>query len=336
MPLVRSSHHAHSRRVHVRARACLLAAMLLGVAAGAGACSSNSSSLAASSSAGGSGSGSGSGAKIDAVGAENEYADVLSQIGGSYVSVSAIMSNPNTDPHTFEASPQVAAEVSGAQLIVQNGVGYDDFMSKIEQADASSSRKVIDVQTLLGLPDSTPNPHLWYKPTTMPAVAAAVAGDLESLQPSHAAYFKANLATFDHALATYNSAIATLKSTYAGDAVATTEPVADYLLEAAGIDNLTPWSFQAAIMNGTDPSPQDVATEKSLFTEHKVKAFVYNQQVTDSLTQSLLTLAHQNDIPVVGVYETMPTPGYDYQKWMLAEVSALSNAFGAGTSAPTL
>ena len=331
--------HAHTR-THVQkpVRACLLAATLLGVAVGAGACSSDSSSLAASSSGGGSGSGSGSGsgAKIDAVGAENEYADVIGQIGGQYVSVSAIMSNPNTDPHTFEASPQVASEVSAAQLIVQNGVGYDDFMGKIEQADASSSRKVVDVQTLLGLPDSTPNPHLWYKPTTMPAVAAAVEGDLAALDPSHAAYFKANLAAFDKSLAAFDSAVSELKSKYAGDAVATTEPVADYLLTAAGIDNLTPWAFQADVMNGTDPSPQDVSIEQALFTQHKVKAFVYNQQVTDSLTESLLTLAHQNGIPVVGVYETMPTPGYDYQSWMLAEVGALSNAFGAGKSAPTL
>ena len=320
---------APERRVYVRARACLLAATLLGVAVGAGACSSDSSSLAASSDGGSSG-------KIAAVGAENEYADVISQIGGKYVSVSAIMSDPNTDPHTFEASPQVASEVSGAQLIVQNGVGYDDFMGKIEQADANSARKVVDVQTLLGLPDSTPNPHLWYKPSTMPAVAAAVQSDLAALDPSHAAYFKANLAAFDSSLDAWNSAITELKTKYAGYAVATTEPVADYLLEAAGIDNLTPWAFQADVMNGTDPSPQDVATEQALFTGHKVKAFVYNQQVTDSLTESLLTLAHQNGIPVVGVYETMPTPGYDYQQWMLAEVGALSNAFGAGKSAPTL
>jgi zinc/manganese transport system substrate-binding protein len=169
----------------------------------------------------------------------------------------------------------------------------------------------------------------------MPAVAAASRVTSNRIEPSHAAYFKANLATFDNSL-TGQLRDRALKSKYAGDAVATTEPVADYLLRPPGIDNLTPWAFQADIMNGTDPSPQDVATEKSLFTEHKVKAFVYNQQVTDSLTQSLLTLAHQNDIPVVGVYETMPTPGYDYQKWMLAEVSALSNAFGAGTSPPTL
>jgi len=108
--------------------------------------------------------------------------------------------------------------------------------------------------------------------------------------------------------------------------VATTEPVADYLLQALGADNLTPWAFQADIMNGTDPSAQDVAAERSLFTQHRVKALVYNQQVTDSLTESFIALARTNGIPVVGVYETMPEPGYDYQSWMLAEVQALRNA----------
>jgi zinc/manganese transport system substrate-binding protein len=98
------------------------------------------------------------------------------------------------------------------------------------------------------------------------------------------------------------------------------------MLQAAGADNLTPWAFQADIMNGTDPSAQDVAVERNLFTQHQVKVFVYNQQVTDSLTESLITLAHQNGIPVLGVYETMPTPGYDYQSWMLTEVQDLQKA----------
>src|ERR1700733_7220704 len=134
--------------------------------------------------------------KIVAVGAENEYADVISQVGGQYVQVSAIMSNPNTDPHTFEASPAVAREISAAQLIVQNGVSYDTFMSTIENATQGGSSKVIDVQKLLGLPDSTPNPHLWYNPATMPKVADAVAADLAAIQPAHAAYFKANAKSF--------------------------------------------------------------------------------------------------------------------------------------------
>jgi zinc/manganese transport system substrate-binding protein len=114
--------------------------------------------------------------------------------------------------------------------------------------------------------------------------------------------------------------------------VATTEPVADYMLQAAGADNLTPWTFQADIMNGTDPSPQGVAAERALFTEHKVKVFLYNQQVTDSLTSSFISLAHASGIPVVGVYETMPVPGYDYQSWMLAEVNALTKAVAGKTS----
>jgi zinc/manganese transport system substrate-binding protein len=264
--------------------------------------------------------------KIVAIGAENEYADVIGQIGGKYVQVSAIMSNPNTDPHTFEASPAVAREVSSAQLVVQNGVGYDTFMNTIESAAPSSGRQVIDVQQLLGLPNSTPNPHLWYNPTTMPKVASAVAADLATIQPAHAAYFKANAKTFTADLNSWYTAIAAFKKAYAGTPVATTEPVADYMLQAAGADNLTPWAFQADIMNGVDPSPQDVATQRALFTEHKVKVFLYNQQVTDPLTDSLITLANQNHIPVVGVYETMPVPGYDYQTWMLAEVQDLTKA----------
>ena len=264
--------------------------------------------------------------KIVAVGAENEYADVISQVGGQYVQVSAIMSNPNTDPHTFEASPAVAREISAAQLIVQNGVAYDTFMSTIESAAQSGNRKVIDVQKLLGLPDSTANPHLWYNPATMPKVADAIADDLAAIQPAHAAYFKANAKSFVASLDSWNSAIAAFKKAYAGVPVATTEPVADYMLQAVGADNLTPWAFQADIMNGVDPSPQDVAVQKALFTDHRVKVFLYNQQVTDPLTESLITLANQNGIPVVGVYETMPTPGYDYQTWMLTEVQDLRKA----------
>jgi zinc/manganese transport system substrate-binding protein len=119
--------------------------------------------------------------KILAVGAENEYANVIAQIGGRYVQVSAVMSNPNTDPHTFEASPAVAQEVGRAQLVVQNGVGYDDFMSKIESASSNSDRKVVDVQSFEHLPDSTPDPHLWYRPSTMPLVTRALVADLSAL-----------------------------------------------------------------------------------------------------------------------------------------------------------
>ena len=302
----------------------LAAVLPLGMALLASACSASSAGT------------SDSGGKIVAVGAENEYANVIQQVGGKYVQVSAIMSNPNTDPHTFEASASVARVVSAAQLVVQNGVGYDVFMNTIENAAPDSARRVIVVQDLLGLPTDTPNPHLWYKPSTMPAVANAVAADLTVLQPAHASYFKANAAAFIASLAAWNNAIAAFKAKYSGTPVATTEPVADYMLQAVGADNMTPWALQADIMNGTDPSAQDVAVQRSLFTQHKVKVFLYNQQVTDSLTESFIALAQANGIPVVGVYETMPVPGYDYQSWMLAEVQDLQKAVVSGVSSERL
>jgi zinc/manganese transport system substrate-binding protein len=274
--------------------------------------------------------------KIVAVGAENEYANVIGQIGGKYVSVTAIMSNPNTDPHTFEASPKVAQVVSAAQLVIQNGVGYDSFMDKIEAASPSSSRKVIEVQKLLGLPDSTANPHLWYSPKTMPAVAKALATDLSVLDPAHAAYFKANARSFDKSLQPWLNAIAAVRAKYPNAPVATTEPVADYMLQAAGTDNLTPWTLQADIMNGVDPSPQAVSLQESFFSKHRVKVFLYNQQVTDTVTETFLAAAKKDGIPIVGVYETMPTPGYTYQSWMLAEVHALEKALADKQSTTTL
>lgn len=273
---------------------------------------------------------------IIAIGAENEYANVLGQIGGKYVSVSAILKNPNTDPHTFEASASVAEEVSKAQLIVQNGVGYDSFMNNVEAASPSSTRKIITVQDVLGLPTDTPNPHLWYKPTTMPAVAKVMVKDLDKLAPSHAAYFEANLKTFDSSLKPWLTAIATFKSKYPHTPVAVTEPVADYLLQAMDAKILTPFVFQADIMNGVDPAPEDITLEDNLFTKHKVRLFCYNQQVVDALTTSIRHTAENSHVPVVGVYETMPTPGYDYQTWMMAELKAIESAVTSGKSTQKL
>jgi zinc/manganese transport system substrate-binding protein len=272
---------------------------------------------------------------VRAIGIENQYADVIAQIGGRYVQVSAIETDPNTDPHSFEASPGIAGQIAGADLIVENGLGYDDWADKMIGATERPARLVINVQHLLGLPDDTPNPHLWYGTDTMPAVAAAVAKALGRLAPAQAAYFQANVVKFNASLEPWRDAMAAFKTAYPGVAMAVTEPVGDYLLQAVGADIMTPFTLQAAIMNGTDPSPQDVAAQNALFTGHRVKVFVYNQQVTDPLTQSFLNLAKANGVPVVGVYETMPA-GYNYQDWMLAEVAALRHAVAAGVSTETL
>lgn len=275
-------------------------------------------------------------APVAAVGIENQYADVIGQIGGRDVRVSAIESNPNTDPHSFEASPAIARRMARASLIVENGLGYDAWAGKIIAATPRAGRWVINVQHLLGVADSTPNPHLWYDPNTMKAVATAVAADLSVLRPEDAGYFKARLARFDGSLKPLFAAIAAFRTKHPGVAVAVTEPVGNYLLEAIGAKIETPFALQAAIMNGTDPSPQDVATQNALLRDSRVKVFVYNRQVTDPLTRAFLALAVAHHVPVVGVYETMPAPGYDYQSWMMAELRALDNAVTRGMSTRSL
>jgi zinc/manganese transport system substrate-binding protein len=276
------------------------------------------------------------GGVINTVGAENQYANVIAQIGGRYVNVSAVISNPATDPHTYEASTGVAREIASAQLIVQNGVGYDKFMSQLESASPNGARRVIVVQHLLRLASSTRNPHLWYKPSTMPAVATAVEQDLARLAPGHANYFASRLAQFRASMDAVTSAIATFKARFAGVKVATTEPVADYLLSALGLDNETPFRFQADIMNGVDPSPEDISLQRNLLIGHRVKMFLYNAQVSSSVTISLRDLAKSSHVPIVAVYETMPVPGYDFQTWMQAEIAAMTKALTSRASTTTL
>jgi zinc/manganese transport system substrate-binding protein len=273
---------------------------------------------------------------VRAIGVENEYADVISQIGGKYVQVQAIETDPNTDPHTFEASPKIAKEIAAAQLIVVNGVGYDDWADKIMSASHRPNRKVINVQKLLGLPDDTANPHLWFDPKTMPAVAKAVGETLAELDPDQATYFHANAEKFVASLEPWKTAIAAFKAKHNNTPVAVTEPVADYLLRAMGFNILTPFTLEKAIMDGNDPSPQDVTAQNELLSGNLVKVFAYNQQVTDALTKSFLDASKKAGIPVVGVYETMPTPGYTYQSWMLAEVAALEKAVTDKVSTETL
>lgn len=263
---------------------------------------------------------------LHAVGLENQYANVLEQIGGPYVAVTAIQSNPNTDPHEFEATPGVAKAFHNADLVVENGLGYDSWAT---QMLAGTHAKVISAQNLLHLSDATPNPHLWYRTDTMPAVAEAAAKFFEQKDPAHSSAYKANLKKFEASLMPWKQEIALVKTQFSGAPVAVTEPVADYLLEEAGLKILTPFSFQSAIMNDTDPAPQDVSIEENLLRNKKVKLFAYNEQVTDSQTQVLLDIAEKHGVQIVPVYELMPLTVQNYQDWMLNATKSIYAALKA-------
>lgn len=273
--------------------------------------------------------------KINILAAENEYGDVAQSIGGSHVKVTSIISNPNADPHDFEASPSDAKLIAQAQIVVQNGVGYDDWLNTMLKAHKNSDRTVISAQKVLGLPDDTKNPHLWYEPKTMPAVAAKIASQLETLDPSHASDFKKNLKSFNTSMKSYTDALTQFHADHPNASVAATEPVANYMLDAAKVDIKTPWTLQSAIMNDQDPSAQDSATQMALFSNASVDAFVYNQQVTSDLTAKYKAAAKKNNIAIVAVYETMPTK-YHYVEWMTSELAALDKAISQKQSTESL
>ena len=265
------------------------------------------------------------GAPIPVLGAENFYADLLTQIGGSRVTVSSILSDPSADPHEYEASPAAAKLVADAKLVIVNGIGYDDFMQKLLGASTKPDRIVINVQDVLGVKDGV-NVHVWYDPATMPQVAEAATAALARLDPQNASYFADQKAKYLAALKPVNDKIATLKSKYSGSPIAFTENVAGYLTDAIGLKVLTPLSFMEAIESGTDPAPADVAAERDLITGHKVKALLYNSQVTSPLTEQIRGLAVTSHVPVVPVAETIPPSLGTFQEWQLAQLDDLEKA----------
>ena len=267
----------------------------------------------------------GGGPAIAVLGTENFYADLLSQIGGTRVSVSSVLNDPNADPHEYEANPQTAKLVADAKLVIVNGIGYDDFMDKLLGASTKPDRVVISVQDVLKKADDD-NSHVWYDPKTMPAVADVVAAALAKLDPPSADYFAAQKAKYLAALKPIDDKIAALKAKYSGAPVAFTEPVAEYQADAIGVTVLTPEGFMKAIEQGVDPAPADVAGERDLLTGKKVKALLYNSQVTSPLTQDIHDLAVKSGVPVVGVAETIPIKFKTYQEWMLSQLAELETA----------
>ena len=269
------------------------------------------------------------GPPLTVLGTENFYADLLSQVGGSRVQVTSFLNDPNADPHEFESSPQDAAIVADARLVIVNGLGYDAFMDRLLGAAPNADRVVIDVQQLLGLGDDV-NVHIRYDPATMPKVAAAAADALTRIEPANAAYFAARKQAYLASLKPIADKIAELKATYPGTPIAFTEDVAGYLTAAIGLEVKTPVGFMKAVEEGTDPAPADVAAERDLFTAKTVKVLLYNSQVTSPTTQQIHDLAAQNGIPIVGVAETIPPQYHSFTEWQLAQLDALGQALAQG------
>ena len=262
---------------------------------------------------------------VHVVAAENFWGNITSQIGRRDVAVTSLITNPNADPHLFETDAADAATLAQAQVVIENGAGYDTWMGSLLGADGGSPR-IVNAATVLHITGSDPNPHLWYAIPRVPTVAAAIAGALEKAAPADGAAFKANLATFDASLAPLNSTLATIKAHFHSVPVAYTERVPGYAQAAAGLDVKTPPGFARAIEDGTDPGPADTLAMQKLLTDHDINVLLYNVQTVTPVTTQIRALARSHDIPVVGVSETMPAGAASYQQWQESQLTNLLHA----------
>jgi zinc/manganese transport system substrate-binding protein len=261
--------------------------------------------------------------KLIVVAAENFYGDLATQIAGPAARVSSIMSNPDQDPHLFEASPSVARLLSGARIVIMNGAEYDPWMDKLLAAARATSRQVIVAADLVGK-KAGDNPHLWYDPATMAATASALAAALSEADPADKPEFDRRLQAFTDSLQPLHADIADLHRRFAGTPVTATEPVFGYMATSLGL-TMRNERFQLAVMNDTEPGASDVAAFETDLRLHRVRVLLYNSQATDSAAQRLLRIAKQAHVPVVGVTETEPA-GKTYQRWMTDQLDALDAA----------
>ena len=252
-----------------------------------------------------------------------------SRLAATEFSVTSILSNPNQDPHLFETSPSTVREIAAAQVVIYNGADYDPWMEKLLQVTPKPGRVVIVAADLVHK-KAGDNPHLWYDPSTMPAVAKAFAAALAAANPEHQDGYAGRLSTFLASLRPLDDRVAAIRQKYAGTPVTASEPVFGYMAAALHLIMLNQ-QFQLAIMNDTEPSIRDVAAFERDLETHKARVMFFNKQASDNVVQRLVDLARKSNVPVVGVTETAP-PGLSYQDWMLTQLEATEKALAGSSS----
>lgn len=266
--------------------------------------------------------------RLNVVTSTDFYGEVAQAVLGNKGTVTSVINNPATDPHDYEPTPTVAKQVHQADVVVENGVGYDSWMTKLT-ADTKSSR-VINVGSDLMNKQNGDNPHLWYQPETMPKLAMALAAKYGKLQPKNKQYFEKNAQAYVKSLEPITREITKIKQATAHTGnrdVYVSEPVFDYALTAMGF-KVANHEFEEAIENESDPSPKSIAAMQAGIKAHKVAVFVYNKQVSSKTVTNLVKLAKQHNVPVLPVTETLPK-GKTYRTWMLSEYQALAKLLAA-------
>jgi zinc/manganese transport system substrate-binding protein len=258
---------------------------------------------------------------------ENFWGSIASQLGGSHVSVTSIVTNPNTDPHEYESSATDARAFATADYVVLNGAGYDDWGQKLLSGNPSSNRKVFTVADLLNK-KAGDNPHFWYNPDWVDKAADRITADYQAIDSKDSAYFSQQREAFRSALKPYHDAIAKIRSTSAGVPIGSTESIFVYMAQALGVNLVSPPEFMQAISEGTDPPAQTVAEFQNQVGNHLITVLVYNVQTSTPITENLKQLAAKNGIPVVGISETVQPINAAFQEWQVKQLNSLQAALG--------
>lgn len=295
-----------------RARRALLALVLAAVALAG--CATSPSTQAAS------------GGPIEVAASTNVWGSILSQLGGSRVRATSIISNPQTDPHAYEPTPADARTIAGSRVFVQNGIGYDPWAARSVAASPDENRTVIDVGKLVGTPDGG-NPHRWYSPADVARVIDAISAGLKRADPADAEYYDSRRRSFQtDDLAQYHHLISDIKARYSGAPVGASESIFEPLSQALGLKLATPAGFLHAISEGTDPSAADKAASQAQLSRRAVRVYVYNgQNATPDVAAQLVT-ARRAGVPVVAVTETLNPPDANFQQWQVGQLQALQAA----------
>lgn len=267
-------------------------------------------------------------ASINVVAAENSWGSIVRQLAGSHATVTSIITNPTTDPHSYEAKPSDSRALASAKYVVVNGLGYDPWARKALHANPSSGRKVLVVGELLGLKEGD-NPHRWYSPDSVQTFIDRVTRDLQQLDSKDAAYFDARRTAFESVgLKQYHALISEIRQTYPGTAVGASESIFAPLADGLGLRLLTPPSFLKAIAEGTDPTAADKETVDQQVKTKQIKVFVFNSQNSTRDVQAIVKLAKAQAIPIptVTVTETLAPASATFQAWQVKQLVALKAA----------
>ena len=274
---------------------------------------------------------SGGSGPVQVVAAENFWGSIAAQVGGSHVHVTSIIVDPNADPHSYEPTAADARTVASAQYVIVNGAGYDPWADKLLQANPVSGRKELNVGNFNGKHEGD-NPHMWYNPDYVTAVANKIRDDLKALDPADSAAFDQSAQSFlTTGLKQYHDLIAAIKAKYSGTSVGATESIFAYLAPALGLNLVTPYSYLKAVSEGTDISAADQATVEQQIRQKQIKVLVYNSQNTPNNIQTLIALAKANNIPVATITETLSPATATFQAWQSAQLQGIQSALAQAT-----